>query len=165
MSKFTVVLFLDPYGNVWETCTANCEGAENFGPRYCAKPSAVPAANLIHLFEEEAGFELFRPMTEEELSATEEWQKELESTTCKCGNYVRPEEGDVCSACWEDSELLHPSVCKGCGAINKKEVLDLCLACEIATDRASTLSDKVDAFAKDDNLHIFYSEDEWNEFK
>lgn len=37
MSSFTFVLFFDSHGNPWETCPADAEGAEAFGPAFTAR--------------------------------------------------------------------------------------------------------------------------------
>ena len=57
----------------------------------------------------------------------------------------------------------HP--CIGCGTeLAAKGTF--CDRCQIdGTERSIRLSDKVDNFAKCNNDNIFYSEDEWNEFK
>lgn len=174
MSKFKFVLFLDTCGNVWETCTANCEGAENFGPRYCAKPSTVHPDNLIHLFEEEAGFELFRPMTEEELSATEEWNRRhtddcevCEGTGCRICTAACEEcklEGDflagLCPECEEKANahwFCNGTGCPLCRHVDGEVKTSVAISVHTQevdhafwAEKRSTLSDEVDAACKGD---------------
>ena len=71
---------------------------------------------------------------------------------CPCGKDMIAG-GAVCDDCLEDSEFLVPAVCKGCGKLDYKELLDFCFNCE--TDgtefrvlSGESLSDAVDRQAK-----------------
>lgn len=86
---------------------------------------------------DEAVTEFFEPLTPAEQL---EWHlmvlnHQLEEAhpcfdKCGCGRAIAVGSG-VCDACLEESELLVPSVCLGCGKIDKKVVLDFCYNCEI----------------------------------
>ena len=74
------------------------------------------------------------------------------SDTCGCGKDMEPGAA-VCDDCLEDSEFVIPAVCKGCGKVDRKELLDFCYNCE--TDgtefrirSGESLSDAVDRHAK-----------------
>ena len=146
----TNVYFQDSWGGWWETCTANTENAEAFGPRGCAV-RATPPTDLVRI-EDEAEWEVY---------INADTGNDSNDNECPCMG-----SDEHCHRC---STWDVPLVCKGCGHVEYYEGMDdFCRSCQAdGTERTLrlSLSDKVDAFAKGDNLHIFYSEDEWNEFK
>ena len=60
------------------------------------------------------------------------WTAEVEASgsTCACGQTMETGAA-VCSTCLEESTLVTPSVCKGCGKVDHKESLDFCRDCEV----------------------------------
>jgi hypothetical protein len=55
---------------------------------------------------------------------------ECKSETCACGQTMETGAA-VCSTCLEESTLVTPSVCKGCGKVDHKVVSDFCRDCEV----------------------------------
>jgi hypothetical protein len=55
---------------------------------------------------------------------------ECKSETCACGKGMEPGAA-VCDDCLEESELVIPAVCKGCGKVDHKVVSDFCRDCEV----------------------------------
>jgi hypothetical protein len=49
---------------------------------------------------------------------------------CACGQTMETGAA-VCSTCLEESTLVTPSVCKGCGKVDNKVVSDFCRDCEV----------------------------------
>jgi hypothetical protein len=62
------VKFIDSWGCVWETCGAEDEGAEAFGPRGCARPSSLHGFGSI-AEARDAG----QRFTDEEVDLLSEW--------------------------------------------------------------------------------------------
>jgi hypothetical protein len=55
---------------------------------------------------------------------------ECKSETCACGKGMEAGAA-VCDNCLEESELVIPAVCKGCGKVDNKVVSDFCRDCEV----------------------------------
>jgi hypothetical protein len=51
-------------------------------------------------------------------------------STCACGQTM-PSGAAVCNKCLDESTLVTPSVCKGCGKVDHKVVSDFCRDCEV----------------------------------
>jgi hypothetical protein len=162
-TPITPVYFQDSSGSWWETCTAATPNAKNFGPRFCAVRS-TPPSDLVRI-EDEAEWEVY---------INADTGNDSNDNECPCMG-----SNEHCHRC---STWDVPLICKGCGHVEYYEGMDdFCRSCQAdgtehtlrlslsdvvdAQCKGSSLSDKVDAFAKNADLHVFYSEDEWNEFK
>lgn len=52
-----------------------------------------------------------------------------DTSVCACGQTMDTGAA-VCGHCLEESEFVTPAVCKGCGKVDHKELLDFCRTCE-----------------------------------
>lgn len=81
-----------------------------------------------------------------------QWNSLVSGDVCTCGQAMDTGAA-VCSVCLEESEFVTPAVCKGCGKVDHKELLDFCYNCETNGTAfrilsGESLSDAVDRHAK-----------------
>jgi hypothetical protein len=112
MSKFKFVLpviapapviFQDSWGNWWETCSADVNGAEAFGPRGCAVRTAAPVVPVR--MEDEGDWEVWIDGD----TGTDDTSDECPFETCTvCNNdkfvgQTKVESPFVCGGCQEET--------------------------------------------------------------